>query len=66
LWSFVTFRQQGEENDLTAERARWLGLIDEVMGQADPFSLRDVVEWKPESSGTPALEPPPDELAATA
>jgi hypothetical protein len=61
--------QQGEENDLTAEDACWLGLIDEVIGQDDPLSLRDVVEWEPESdsaSGTQALEPPGDQLAVTA
>jgi len=40
--------QEGEENDLTAEDACWLGLIDEVIGLNDPVSVRSIVEWEPD------------------
>jgi len=41
---------EGEANDLTATDAAWLGLIDEVIGQDEPTSLRRFVEGAPPAS----------------
>src|SRR5258708_31841635 len=46
--------QEGE-HDLKATDACWLGLIDEVIGLAEPSPLRSFVEWQPDE----AIEQPP-------
>jgi len=45
--------QEGEENDLNAADACWLGLIDEVLGSYEPVSLRAFVEWQPDPPPQP-------------
>jgi hypothetical protein len=52
LWLFFVALchslQEGEENDLTATDAAWLGLIDEVIGGNGPVSVRSFAEWEPD------------------
>jgi hypothetical protein len=50
--------QEGEEHELTATDTCWLGLIDEVMGQTEPGSLRTFMEWEPDP--TSGAEPTPE------
>ncbi|HLG95586.1 MAG TPA: ATP-dependent Clp protease proteolytic subunit [Bryobacteraceae bacterium] len=58
LWLFFVALchclQEGEDNDLTATDAAWLGLIDEVIGTADPVSVRSFAEWEePDPASVP-------------
>lgn len=49
MWSFfvaLCHALQEGENDLTAKDAYWLGLVDEVMGEAELPSMRVIAEYK--------------------
>jgi hypothetical protein len=49
MWSFfvaLCHALQEGENDVTAKDAYWLGLVDEVLGEAELPSMRVVAEYK--------------------
>jgi hypothetical protein len=52
IWSYFValchVLQEGE-NELTAEDAFWMGLIDEVMGDVTLPAYRFIAEWEPEA-----------------
>ena len=62
LWLFFVALchalQEGEENDLTATDAAWLGLIDEVIGSNEPVSVRSLMEWEPDPAPPPNADQP--------
>lgn len=51
IWSFfvaLCHALQEGENELTAIDAYWLGLVDEVIGETDLWTLRDLFEVQPD------------------
>jgi hypothetical protein len=51
IWSFfvaLCHALQEGENELTAVDAYWLGLVDEVIGESNLWTMRDLVEVKPD------------------
>ena len=51
IWSFfvaLCHALQEGENELTAVDAYWLGLVDEVIGEIDLWTIRDLDEVKPD------------------
>jgi hypothetical protein len=56
IWSFfvaLCHALQEGENELTAVDAYWLGLVDEVIGETDLWTMRDLFEVQPDPpSGT--------------
>ena len=59
VWSFfvaLCHSLQEQDNELTAEDAYWLGLVDEVMGRTDLLTERWFNEWEEEPP------PPPSEI----
>ena len=51
IWSFfvaLCHALQEGENELTAIDAYWLGLVDEVIGESDLWTMRDLFEVQPD------------------
>jgi hypothetical protein len=62
IWSFfvaLCHALQEGENELTAIDAYWLGLVDEVIGETDLWTVRDLDEVQPD----PPNNPEPNEEA---
>jgi hypothetical protein len=54
IWSFfvaLCHALQEGENELTAVDAYWLGLVDEVIGETDLWTIRDLDEVQPDPPG---------------
>lgn len=66
IWSFfvaLCHALQEGENELTAVDAYWLGLVDEVIGEIDLWTIRDLDEVKPDPP-VPAEAKPNEETKA--
>jgi len=66
VWSFfvaLCHALQEDENELTATDAYWLGLVDEVLGEALP-TLRVLQEYQADPAPAPALAEVPESAAS--
>ena len=66
VWSFfvaLCHALQEDESELSATDAYWLGLVDEVLGEALP-TLRILQEYQPDPSPAPALSAAPESAAS--